>query len=181
MTPEEITAGTAHLSAIDPALAAIILRVGPCALVPDTDPFKALARAIIGQQVSIHAAAAIWNRFESLCGPDNGVTPASVTAVAVEDLRAAGLSGAKARYVHDLGAKFLDGTIESRRLDSMADEEIITHLTQVKGVATFPQHAESETTLIEAADAALYYAKRSGKNRVRSADSLPFLTAETGT
>lgn len=134
MTPEEITAGTAHLSMIDSALAAIILRVGPCALVPDTDPFKALARAIIGQQVSIHAAAAIWGRFESLCGPGSGVTPASVTTVAVEELRSAGLSGAKARYVHDLSAKFLDGTIEFGRLDSMTDEEIIIHLTQVKGV-----------------------------------------------
>ncbi len=84
-------------------------------------------------------------------------------------------SGADALIV----AERIRSAVEASRHQLAPDET--TAITCSVGVATFPQHAESEATLIEAADAALYYAKRSGKNRVRSADSLPFLSADTGT
>lgn len=134
MTSDETVAGITHLCAIDSVLAGIIERVGECGLRPDRDPFTALARAIVGQQVSIHAAAAIWSRFVLASGADGEVTPGSVAAADVDTIRAAGLSGAKVRYVRDLADKFLDGAIDSAGFESMDDDAIVEHLTQVKGV-----------------------------------------------
>src|SRR5690349_17076400 len=119
MRDDEISAGVAHLCAVDNVFVDIVDRVGECGLRPDRDPFTALARAIVGQQVSVHAAAAIWSRFVVAGGVDGTVTPRSVAAVDADVLRAAGLSGAKVRYVRDLAEKFLDGTIDSGRFDSM--------------------------------------------------------------
>jgi DNA-3-methyladenine glycosylase II len=134
MTIDEVAAGVAHLSAVDGVLADIIERAGDCELRPDRDPFTALARAIIGQQVSVHAAAAIWSRFVIAGGAGGRTTPESVAGADADVIRAAGLSGAKVRYVRDLAEKFLDGTIDSGSFDSMSDDEIVEHLTRVKGV-----------------------------------------------
>jgi DNA-3-methyladenine glycosylase II len=134
MTPDEIATGIQSLSLADNVLSRIIERVGACGLRPDRDPFTSLARAIVGQQVSIHAAAAIWSRFVTAAGIAGEVTPESVALAEFDALRSAGLSGSKARYVQDLAARFLDGTIQPDALGSMDDEKIITHLTQVKGV-----------------------------------------------
>lgn len=134
MTPNEMEAGASALAHADAVLAAIIECVAPCPLRPDRDPFTALARAIVGQQVSIHAAAAIWSRFVEGAGDGGLVSPESVSRAEFDTIRAAGLSGPKARYVQDLASKFLDGTVDSAALCSMEDEDIIAHLTQVKGV-----------------------------------------------
>lgn len=96
------------------------------------DPFRALTRAIVGQQLSTKAAATIWGRFAAACG--GRPTPRSVARVSDADLRAVGLSGQKLRYIRDLCARVADGSLKLRSLDAMSDEDVITALTAVKGV-----------------------------------------------
>src|SRR5689334_11294086 len=85
-----------HLARRDPVLKRLIAVVGPCTLRHDPDRFGGLVRSIISQQISTKAAASIRLRLEQLLTPP-GVTPEAVLARSVEDLRAAGLSTAKAR------------------------------------------------------------------------------------
>jgi len=79
----------------------------------------------------------------------------------------------------DVVAERIRAAVERARFQLVADES--TAVTCSVGIATYPSNATTEEALIDAADAALYFAKRCGKNTVRSADSLPFLATETGT
>jgi 3-methyladenine DNA glycosylase/8-oxoguanine DNA glycosylase len=107
--------------------------------------FQALVRSIIYQQVSGKAAATIFARFIALFdenppkkkGHKTFPTPEQVSAMSFEKLRAAGLSGQKASYVHNLAEKFSDGTIKHRALARMQSESVIEHLVQVKGVGVW--------------------------------------------
>lgn len=96
--------------------------------------FRSLCRAVIGQQLSGAAAEAIYRRFLAQFAGRGFPTPAAVLATSHEELRAAGLSGAKARTLHDLSAKLEDGTVPRRRLSRMDDDELREVLTQVKGI-----------------------------------------------
>ena len=95
------------------------------------DPFHALARAIVGQQISVKAAASIWNRFAELAGK---VKPANVVVLGEAHLRGCGFSGQKCAYVMDLARRFHAGEVKPRRWKAMADEAIIEELVQVKGI-----------------------------------------------
>jgi DNA-3-methyladenine glycosylase II len=119
----------AHLSAADPILAAAIERVGHCTLAPTGHSFLTLVDAIVSQQISIQAAAAIMRRLEAALGP---ITPEAVLASADETLRAAGLSGQKVRYLRDL-AVYATGEAFAL-LPELDDEAAILALTAVKGV-----------------------------------------------
>ena len=103
------------------------------------DPFHSLIRSIIYQQVSGKAAASILKKFKRLFG-NKFPTPLEVLAKADEELRSAGLSGQKARYIRDLAQKFHDHTIEPRKFPRMTNEEIIEHLTRVKGIGVWTAH-----------------------------------------
>jgi DNA-3-methyladenine glycosylase II len=118
----------------DPVLRDLMRRYGPCGLADSqhSDPFRALIRAIISQQLSTHAAATIARRFEALF--DGAPTPAAVNATPDEQLRSVGLSGQKVRYLRDLCARIEGGLLPLAALDRMADEEVITVLTEVKGI-----------------------------------------------
>jgi diguanylate cyclase (GGDEF)-like protein len=78
----------------------------------------------------------------------------------------------------EIVAERIRAAVESARFRIESRES--TAITCSLGIATFPSNATTEEALIDAADAALYYAKRCGKNVVRSADSLPFLASDTG-
>src|SRR5579872_1255273 len=134
MTEHELITACEHLAAADPVMAALIARVGPCTLEPHGEPFIALARSIVGQQISVQAAATIWSRFSALYEPEGPITPSAVLQTPDETLCAVGLSRAKAVYVKDLAARFVDGAIVPAQLPAMTDEEIIEHLTRVKGI-----------------------------------------------
>jgi DNA-3-methyladenine glycosylase II len=118
----------------DPVLRDLMRRYGPCGLAHSqhSDPFRALIRAIISQQLSTHAAATIARRLEALF--DGAPTPAAVIAAPDEQLRGVGLSGQKLRYMRDLCARIEGGLLPLAALDRMADEEVITVLTEVKGI-----------------------------------------------
>jgi DNA-3-methyladenine glycosylase II len=97
------------------------------------DPFTALARSIIFQQISGKAASAILGRFLALF-PGGKPTPAALLKLRTAQLRKAGLSNQKVLYLRDLAKRFLDGTIEPRKFPKMTDEEIREHLLVVKGI-----------------------------------------------
>lgn len=119
-----------------PILRDIIKMVGPInhPMHNDHDLFRSLAEAIIYQQLSGKAATTIKNRFVALFDCDEFPSPEDVLGASVERLREAGVSIQKAGYLKDLAQKCSDGTLQPERLPEMSDEEVIEHLTQVKGI-----------------------------------------------
>jgi DNA-3-methyladenine glycosylase II len=98
------------------------------------NPFEALARNIIFQQLHGNAAAAIHGRVLALFGKRR-LDPQDILDASEAELRGAGLSGAKLVALKDLAAKTLDGTVPSlARLKRMSDAEIIERLTEVRGI-----------------------------------------------
>lgn len=123
-----------HLSATDPIMGDIIGRVGAFKpRPPHGTPFDALLRAIIYQQLSGKAAGTIHRRLENLFG-GRPPRPAEILDTPDEDLRSVGLSRQKLSYLKDLAEKAESRTVNFEGLDSLGDEEIITSLTQVKGI-----------------------------------------------
>ncbi|MGI8684092.1 MAG: DNA-3-methyladenine glycosylase family protein [Acidimicrobiales bacterium] len=126
---------TALLASRDTSMAAFIAEAGPCLLVRRRHPggpFAALARAILYQQLATGAAAAIHGRFAALYG--GRPTPEAVLATPDADLRAVGLSGAKAASVKDLAAKVLDGSVRVGALSRVGDDELVARLCAVRGI-----------------------------------------------
>jgi 3-methyladenine DNA glycosylase/8-oxoguanine DNA glycosylase len=126
-----------HLAEADPALGALIARVGPYLLRPKPAQslFAAVARAIVYQQLSGSAASTILGRVKAIYAPKRFPTPRDILATPPARLRAAGLSTAKAAALRDLAQRSLDGTVPTmRRVRCMADEEVVQRLIQVRGV-----------------------------------------------
>lgn len=110
----------------------------PDALFADwpADLWSALVGQVIGQQISLAAAAAIRGRLESL--HDGRLpTPAELLEIDEDALRGIGLSRAKARYLHDLAARLVDGRLSLERLHDLDDDAARDELVQVKGVGRF--------------------------------------------
>jgi len=131
--PEE---AVRHLRAADPVLAELMGRAGPFALKIRRlhDPFQALARNIVFQQLHGKAAEAIHARVLALFG-GAALRPEDVLGAPDEDLRGAGLSAAKLAALRDLASKTLDGTVPTlARMRRMTDEEIVERLTRVRGI-----------------------------------------------
>jgi DNA-3-methyladenine glycosylase II len=129
------------LRAADPRMAAL-LEAEP-ELDPDglfdglpSDLWGALVLQVIGQQLSLAAAAAILGRLEALHG-GRLPTPAELLGTDAQALRGIGLSGAKSVYLHDLAARLEDGRLDLERLRALDDDDARTELTQVKGVGRF--------------------------------------------
>ena len=94
--------------------------------------FAALLKAICYQQLAGKAAATIHSRVLGAVGDD--LTPQAVIATPYDQLRGAGLSNAKTSYILDLGAHFADGRLSDELLATASDEELVEHLTAVKGI-----------------------------------------------
>lgn len=117
----------------DTVLKVLINRFGVINYSPPADRFTNLVSEIIGQQLSGRAADTIYNRFLTLF-PNKKFTPDLILDIEDLTLRNCGMSWAKARSLHDLSQKVLDKIIQLDKLDSLSDEEVIEHLTQVKGI-----------------------------------------------
>jgi DNA-3-methyladenine glycosylase II len=129
-------AAVKHLAKADPVLAKLMKRAGPFALRTRHlhNPFEALARNIVFQQLHGSAAEAIHRRVVGLFGGKR-LRPQDILDAPEEALRGAGLSGAKTAALKDLAAKTLDGTVPTlARLKRMGDEEIVERLTRVRGI-----------------------------------------------
>lgn len=132
----------AELAAADPAMAALIERVGEIDLRErlrrreeerPADAYGALLRTIVGQQLSTKAARTIYGRILELFG-GRTPTPAQLLGSGEEDLRAAGLSGRKVEYVRDLASHAIAGELELDRLDELSDEAVIEEIVAVRGL-----------------------------------------------
>ncbi len=122
---------TRALARRDPVLRRLIRLYDGELLEPRGDPFGTLARAIVGQQISVKAAASVWARLEERLGR---VTPERVRRTRPQSLRRCGLSRAKALYCKSLARHFLDGSADPAGWHGKDDEAVIAELTQVKGV-----------------------------------------------
>jgi DNA-3-methyladenine glycosylase II len=122
-----------HLSERDPRLSALIARIGPCLLRPGPGGFPTLARSMIGQQLSVAAARAIHRRVCDLTGEDE-VLAERLAVIEDEALRSAGPSRQKIGYLRDLTNQVLEGTFVFAALEGMTDEQVISALTEIRGV-----------------------------------------------
>ena len=127
---------TLHLRRSDAILAALIEQIGPCTMPPRAADFNSLARSIVYQQLSGKAAGTIFGRVLEAANLDP-LTPEAVLKISPERLRAAGLSQQKAAYIRDLAEKTREGLVDFSRLSGLADDDVIAHLTQVKGVGVW--------------------------------------------
>src|ERR1700728_363020 len=121
-----------HLKKSDPIMRAIIERIGPCRMGFNPPEFQSVAESIVYQQLNGKAAAKIFERFEALAG--DPLTPEGILKLSDEQMRGVGLSKQKSAYLKDLAAKTAAGLLDFSRLHALTDEEVIQHLTQVKGV-----------------------------------------------
>ncbi len=121
----------AELAAADPVMAGLIARYPDCVLGNRGDPFQTLARAIVGQQISVKAADSIWARFAALA---ETVAPERIAVLDPDDLAACGLSRRKVEYLVDLAGHFVDARIEPERWKKMDDEAVIAELVDVRGI-----------------------------------------------
>jgi DNA-3-methyladenine glycosylase II len=122
-----------HLKKSDAVMAAIIERVGPYRPRHATPDFHNLARSIAYQQLHGKAAATIFGRLCTASGCEP-LTPETVLALSLEQMRACGLSKQKLAYIRDLAEKTLSGDVNFEQLPGMDDEDVIEHLTRVKGI-----------------------------------------------
>jgi DNA-3-methyladenine glycosylase II len=127
-----------HLKTCDPVLRAIIERVGPCRMEFAPAEFSSLAEAIVYQQLNGKAAVTIFKRFVALAGEP--LTPEGILKLSDEQMRSVGLSKQKSTYLKDLAAKTAAGLLDFERLPDLPDEEVIEHLTQVKGIGVWTAH-----------------------------------------
>jgi len=119
------------LAAADPVLGGIIRRYPRVALASRGDPFATLARSIVGQQISVKAADAVWARLLAAC-PDP--TPRTVLRKRATTLRNCGLSERKVEYLFDLARHFERDPIDVSTLQAASDEEVIELLTAIRGI-----------------------------------------------
>ncbi len=123
---------TIHLRRRDRALRNVIDRVGPCTLKLKKDRFATLVHSIVSQQVSGHAARAIFGRLRDRLA--NQITAEELANLNVDELRSLGLSRQKAGYLHDLAEKTSRGEVRFASFGRMDDAAVIEELTQVKGI-----------------------------------------------
>ncbi|HXH04896.1 MAG TPA: DNA-3-methyladenine glycosylase [Candidatus Nitrosotenuis sp.] len=128
-----------HLSEHDPILATLIDTYGYPTIAPHQNYYQELVESIIGQQLSLAAAASITARFLELY---EGAfpTPQQILETDVETFRSVGFSRPKAHYVRDLAQHVIDGTIKFDHIDALSNQEIIEELTAVKGIGVWTVH-----------------------------------------
>ena len=131
MKPEYWPDACTHLSKQCKVMKKLIRNYPEAQLRTRGDPFQTLARAIVGQQISVKAAQSVWNKTVGVVGR---ITPKNMLAVTPEMLRSAGNSRQKIAYMQDLAAHFAEGRIKPRRWHAMEDEEVIGELVEVKGI-----------------------------------------------
>jgi DNA-3-methyladenine glycosylase II len=129
-----------HLKDSDPALAVIIAAAGPYRISYLEPGFDTLARSIVYQQLSGKAASTIFGRLLAAAGRGGKLSTAAVLRLGVEGLRPLGLSNQKAAYIFDLAAKTRSRQVNFAKIQNLADDEVIEHLTQVKGVGVWTAH-----------------------------------------
>jgi DNA-3-methyladenine glycosylase II len=131
MQPDYWLRAKRALSKNDPVMREIIRSRPKVYLQRRGEPFLTLARAIVGQQISVKAAQSVWDWVVTCAGE---ITPQAILKKKRPELRACGLSDRKTEYIADLAQHFADGKIHVHRWPEMGDEEIIAELVEVRGI-----------------------------------------------
>ena len=132
VAPEYWEQACRELMKQDRILKKLIPKYGSGFLVTRGDPFNTLARAIVGQQISVAAAQSVWNRVVAAC--KKKVNPKNILTLSVDELRAAGLSGRKVEYIRDLADHFDSGRLHENQWKDMDDESVIKELSSIRGI-----------------------------------------------
>jgi len=131
LSMQQLQGGIDALSSIEPAFAAALVRVGYPQPRGREPGYETLLRTIVGQQVSVAAAASIWRKLEAAVGGEP--VPAALLAASDEALRGAGLSRQKAGYARSLAEEVSSGRLDLANLPE-DDEKAIAALSAVKGI-----------------------------------------------
>ncbi len=123
----------------DPALRSVIRRVGPCELQASGDPYRALVRSVVYQQLAGSAAGAILGRVRARFG-GRIPRPERLLAATEAELRSDGLSRQKIAAIRAVASAFADKTLCNRRLARMPDQAVVDAVTQVRGVGEWTAH-----------------------------------------
>ena len=136
ITIDEMARARRVLMRRDPVLRAIISRYGPCGIETgrEADIFCGLVESIVSQQLSTKAAATIYGRLRALMPEDGAPTPQAILPLSEDALRGVGLSRQKVSYVRDLSRRVIDGSLKPEAFATMADNEVVAQLTQIKGI-----------------------------------------------
>ncbi len=131
----------AHLRTADPVLGRIIDAAIPYSPPHRDDPYAALLRTILFQQLAGAAATAIQKRWLALYGDTGAVpTPEQLANTTDEQFRSAGVSRQKAGYMRDLALHVADGRLDFSELPELPDEEIVKRITAIKGLGEWSAH-----------------------------------------
>jgi DNA-3-methyladenine glycosylase II len=157
LTAEQLRASLDALASREPAFAAALARVGYPAPRLRERGYATLLRTILGQQVSVAAADAVWRKLGEVAGDQ--ADPATITRASDETLRAAGLSRQKAGYARSLAEEVASGRLDLADL-SADDEEAIAQLVRIKGIGRWSAEiyllfAEGRTDIWPAGDLAV--------------------------
>jgi DNA-3-methyladenine glycosylase II len=131
VTPEYWNKAKRSLARRDPVMRGIMKQFPGIALTSRGDPFTTLARAIVGQQISVKAAQTVWDRVVAAL-PE--ISPPAVTKHGAKRLARCGLSQRKAEYFVELARHFHKGILQPHAWHAMDDEAVIVDLTQVRGI-----------------------------------------------
>ena len=126
-----------HLKSSDPVMRRIIDSVGPYKISYSEPDFETLVRSIVHQQLSGKAAATIYGRLENAVARKGKIQPSGILKLGVDAMRPLGLSSQKARYITDLAEKTISKEVQFTKLQELEDEQVVEHLTQVKGVGVW--------------------------------------------
>ena len=129
-------AAVKHLRRRCPVMREVVEAVGPCTMKVRRDRFGMLARSILFQQISGHAANAILRKLLTRL-PNGKLSPAGLARLSDDEFRAAGVSGQKTRYLRSLAELTLDGKVKLTGLAKRSDRQIIDDLIQVKGIGVW--------------------------------------------
>jgi len=131
LTRKQLEAGLDAIAAKEPAMARALAAVGYPAERIRERGYRTMLRTIVGQQVSVAAAASVWNKLEALLG--EAMPPEELLAAEFEALRACGLSRQKQGYARSLCELVSAGEVDFAQLPQ-DDEEAIAALTRIKGI-----------------------------------------------
>ncbi|MCB0395200.1 MAG: DNA-3-methyladenine glycosylase 2 family protein [Flavobacteriales bacterium] len=123
-----------HLSTADPVMKQLIRDHGPYTLKPK-EPYHSLLGAIVSQQLSTKAADTIWKRMMDVINHD--MNPQNILRYSPDQLRAAGLSNAKASWVLDLSKRVHEGMVDFHAMKNMDDETVKKNLIELKGIGSW--------------------------------------------
>lgn len=134
MTPHYWNEAKAHLSAVCPIMASLISDYPDGSMVSRGDAFFTLMRSIVGQQISVKAADAVWGRLEAKVKP---MTPQKVLRVRDTTLRSVGLSSQKVVYCKELARYFAQPHVSPEYFHELSDKEVIRELVSIKGIGVW--------------------------------------------